>query len=457
MAKRFMPVSSGSILTSGFGPRGGAQHRGTDYGRNGGSGNDPIYAAQGGTVIYTGAASGFGGPDPAGWIVIDHPTADGSGTTVYGHVIRDNNIQAGVRVEAGQKIGRINPDSRTNGHVAPHLHFEVHPSVWRPGTQVDPARWLKGAPFPNVAGNQNATPTHAGAIFGVDISEHQANYSLKKVRAEGADFVILRLCDGTRVDRLFKSHLKDAESTDLLVSTYWYLRAPVEGTTISQQVDVIDRQMGGRRNLGVWIDVESINRAGAALLTEKDVWDAKRELEKRGYHVPGIYSGAWYWEKMPGGEPSMKGLGQLWVSHYGQTNQRGNYRDIYPGNSSTRWDYPLGDRKPDILQYGSNGVIAGQAVDVNAFKGTRQQLAEIFHPSNRPSEPVAETDIVEEIMTKKIQSRINKSKQFDGGDMISFVDEAAWQNRVLLKAVCAKLEIDPDKLIAEAIAEDNAN
>lgn len=455
MAKRFMPVSSGSILTSSFGPRGGTQHRGADYGRNGGSANDPVYAAQGGTVVYAGAASGFGGPDPAGWIVIDHPTADGSGTTVYGHIVRDSHIRVGTRVEAGQKIGRINPNSQTNGYVAPHLHFEVHPTVWRPGSQVDPVRWLQGAPFPNAATNQNAT-VQTDVIFGVDVSEHQKDYSLRKVRAEGVDFVILRLCDGTYQDRLFKAHLQDAESTDMLVSTYWYLRAPSEGSTISQQVDVIDRQMEGRRNLGVWIDVESVNKAGQALLTRDHVWEAKRELEKRGYHVPGIYSGAWYWEKMPGGEPSMNGLGHLWVSHYGPTNQQGPYRGIYPGNNSSRWAYPLGDRKPDILQYGSNGLVAGRAVDVNAFKGTRQQLAEIFHPSNRPSVPVAETDIVEEIMSKKIQSRINKSKSFEGGDMIGIIDEAAWQNRVLLKAICAKLAIDPDKIIADAVAKDNA-
>lgn len=143
MAPRFVPVPRGFYVTSGFGSRWGATHWGIDYGRDGGSGGQSIYAAQGGTVVMVGPASGFGQ-----WIVLDHPTADGSGTTVYGHIIPE--VRLGQRVEAGQRIGFINPDSRSNGGVAPHLHFEVHRAVWsQPGAnRLDPAPWLTGALWP---------------------------------------------------------------------------------------------------------------------------------------------------------------------------------------------------------------------------------------------------------------------------------------------------------------------
>ena len=215
-------------------------------------------------------------------------------------------------------------------------------------------------------------------LFGVDVSEHQDGMSLKQAAAEGISFAIIRLCDGTYRDRVFASHLADAEAAGLAVSTYFYLRAPSEGSTIAQQVDVIDSQMGSRRDLGVWIDVESISRSGAKLLTGADVWEAKRELERRGYYVPGVYSGPWYWEQMPGGEPSMDGLGALWMSSYG-TNPRSPYRDAYPGDDSGRWAYPLGNRKPDLLQYGSEGLVCGRAVDVNAFRGSLDELRAIFY------------------------------------------------------------------------------
>lgn len=142
---RYMPVDKGFYVTDTFGYqqwRGGT-HWGVDYGRDGGSGGQPIYAAQGGTAVMVGPATGFGQ-----WIVLDHPTEDGSGTTVYGHIIPEINVRQ--RVEAGQRIGHINPDSRSNGGVAPHLHFEVHRAIWSaPGPgRLDPAQWLTGAAWP---------------------------------------------------------------------------------------------------------------------------------------------------------------------------------------------------------------------------------------------------------------------------------------------------------------------
>ncbi|MEX3562188.1 GH25 family lysozyme [Corynebacterium phoceense] len=381
-----MPVPRGFVVTSGFGPRWGTTHWGTDFGKAGGSGGQPIYAVRDGLVTRAGAASGFGQ-----WITLDVDAQHGGGLYVYGHIIPE--VTVGQRVIEGQRIGHINPDSSTNGGVAPHLHFEHHRYVWsQPGPdRLDPMQnVLAGAKWVGDSTKEGSMTT----IFGVDVSEHQDGMSLAAAKAQGMDFAILRLCDGTYRDRTFRSHLADAENAGLLVSTYWYLRAPSEGSTIAQQVDVIDRQMGGRRDLGVWIDVESV-AGGRKLLTGADVWAAKRELEKRGYHVPGIYSGAWYWEQMPGGEPSMDGLGYLWVSSYGR-NRTGAPRDLYDGDGGDAhpgWNYPLGNRKPDILQYGSNATVAGHTVDINAYKGTRDQLATIFNDTQPQEEiTVSEAD-----------------------------------------------------------------
>lgn len=222
-------------------------------------------------------------------------------------------------------------------------------------------------------------------LWGLDVSEHQNGLSLGAARAEGYDFVFIRTNDGTYRDRVFQSHLQDAEATGMVVAAYWYLRAPSEGTTIAQQVDVIDQQMNGRRDLPVWIDVESVDSAGRKLLTGGDVHAAKAELERRGYTVPGIYTGRWYWEHMPGGEPSMAGLGALWCSHYG-SNSRGWGSVLYEndgGDQHPGWHYPLGDRLPDILQFGSRGVVAGFEVDVNAFRGDRAALEALLRGGGR--------------------------------------------------------------------------
>jgi murein DD-endopeptidase MepM/ murein hydrolase activator NlpD len=146
MSVKYWPMERGHMVTSGFGDRAGGFHWGVDFGRTGGSGGMAVHAVQGGTVVMVGPASGFGQ-----WVVLDHPTADGSGTTVYGHVIPE--VRLGQRVEAGQRIGHINPDSRTNGGVAPHLHLEWHRSVWSPlgANRLDPLPLLAGALFPGEA------------------------------------------------------------------------------------------------------------------------------------------------------------------------------------------------------------------------------------------------------------------------------------------------------------------
>ena len=446
-----MPVDKGFYITSGFGPRSGGYHWGTDFGRGGGSGGHPVYAVKSGTVTRAGAASGFGR-----WVTIDHPASNGGGETVYGHIIPE--VTAGQSVREGQRIGRIDPNSSTNGGVAPHLHFEWHKFSWSPPgpNRLNPETMLRGAKWPGDT-TPAPKPSSSGEIFGVDVSEHQDGMSLKRAKQDGIDFAILRLCDGTYRDRTFSSHLKDAESAGLLVSTYWYLRAPSEGTTISQQVDVIDQQMKGRRDLSVWIDVESVS-GSRKLLTEKDVHAAKRELEKRGYTVAGIYSGAWYWEKMPGGEPSMDGLGSLWVSHYGQRNAYGNYRTIYNnegGANHPGWRYPLGDKLPDILQYGSNGLVAGKYVDVNAFKGTRAELAQVFGYDPKPTHSTPQPDFLEELMSNQVKSYVNESKSFAAPVALSLIDRQVWETRVLLLGLYRALGIDPHALITAAITADN--
>jgi len=138
-----MPVDKGFYVTSGFGPRWGTVHYGTDFGRDGGSGGHPIYAVKDGTVTAAGPASGFGQ-----WINVDHPASVGGGLTVYGHIIPE--VRVGQAVREGQRIGRINPDSRTNGGVAPHLHLEWHRYVWSPPgpDRLDPMPLLAGARWP---------------------------------------------------------------------------------------------------------------------------------------------------------------------------------------------------------------------------------------------------------------------------------------------------------------------
>ena len=76
---RYMPAQARSCrISSRFGPRDQAFHWGVNFAAADGT---MIYAAQAGSVQFIGPADGFGQ-----WIVVDHPTEAGSGTTLYAHM-----------------------------------------------------------------------------------------------------------------------------------------------------------------------------------------------------------------------------------------------------------------------------------------------------------------------------------------------------------------------------------
>lgn len=172
MALRYWPVPKGTVVTSGFKPPHRPTHFGIDLDWNLADDRMPIYAAQSGTVIQVGAASGYGGPDPHGWIRIDHSTAQGGGETVYGHITRLFNIRVGTPVKAGQHIGYTNGNRTTNGGVAAHLHFEVHPWSFSPGAQINPVTWLDGALWPGDEPEQSGFDAQAlGDVMGWSLSK----------------------------------------------------------------------------------------------------------------------------------------------------------------------------------------------------------------------------------------------------------------------------------------------
>ena len=168
---RFWPVTADRFVTSPFGPRDGGFHSGVDFGFNGGSGGRPVFAIQSGTVQFSGPAQGYGGPDPAGWIVIDSDDSQGSGVFEYGHIVRDANLTVGAQVQAGQQIGVINPDEGSNGGVAPHLHLSYMPRGYDPVAKMDPLPLLDGAADPAVV--YPSPPQHDPAAMVVNhFTEH---------------------------------------------------------------------------------------------------------------------------------------------------------------------------------------------------------------------------------------------------------------------------------------------
>lgn len=137
---RYWPLKKDTFtLSSPYGSRWGTLHAGQDFAARDGT---PFYACAAGTVLFIGAAGGYGQ-----WIVIDHPAEVGGGTTEYGHMWNAfaTGLKQGQHVEGGQLIGYVGSNGESTG---PHLHLSVMPLGYAPNRKIDPMLWLSGARYP---------------------------------------------------------------------------------------------------------------------------------------------------------------------------------------------------------------------------------------------------------------------------------------------------------------------
>ncbi len=102
-------------------------HAGIDIGAPYGT---SVWAADGGTVVYAGQASGYGT-----LVLVSHGTVNGRDlTTGYAHM-SELDVSEGQRVGRGQQVGRVGNEGNSTG---PHLHFEVRLD----GNPVDPLGYV---------------------------------------------------------------------------------------------------------------------------------------------------------------------------------------------------------------------------------------------------------------------------------------------------------------------------
>lgn len=119
-----IPVKSNFRFTSGFGPRWGRMHNGTDFA---GPIGTPIYSTADGVVTHAGWSSGYGR-----LIKIQHEFGI---ETRYAH-LNAISVRVGQRVSRGDRIGDMGNSGRSTG---PHLHYEVRVG----GTPVNPMTYIR--------------------------------------------------------------------------------------------------------------------------------------------------------------------------------------------------------------------------------------------------------------------------------------------------------------------------
>lgn len=103
-------------------------------------------------------------------------------------------------------------------------------------------------------------------------------------------------------------------------------------------------------------------------------WAVVNAFNAVGVKVTLSYIPHWYWQEI--GSPDLSNVPGLIASNY--VNGTGYASSLYPGDNSSRW-FSYGGATPQILQFSSQAIVANlQTCDVNAFRGTLEQLYELL-------------------------------------------------------------------------------
>lgn len=206
-------------------------------------------------------------------------------------------------------------------------------------------------------------------VFGVDVSRFQHGLTMSSVVRQGYDFVIAKATEGRTVrDPDFDRFRRGAKRARLLFAAYHFLHSD---SSARSQADNLAAALEGSTNIPIMIDCEPTEGSSP---TMQDVEQFTSACEDRGLQVSILYLPRFHWETI--GRPTLGTELLLVQALYGE-NKRGPGKEIYPGDESTRWKR-MGGKKPDLLQFGSRGKLAGFSgnVDVDAYRGSLKTLRE---------------------------------------------------------------------------------
>jgi lysozyme len=277
-------------------------------------------------------------------------------------------------------------------------------------------------------------------LRGLDLSHwnDDDNIDFPTLKANGIDFVILKVTEGTGfVDDTFKSKAEAALAAGLIVMPYHFFRSNLGG--IAQARHCIDtlRATGFldtiEYNPIIWFDVETSDGASVDSRRKK-LLAALQEVEIKGFQG-GVYSSPYYWNALIGLVGWIANYWQ-WVAHWSSvsvpTLPQGWNREktivwqngIHPAHS---WVETV---------IGATGN-----VDHNYFYGTMERLREILKFPTTPP-PNGDCNCEEEIAhltaeLARVEAEMNNNKleiynlQQADEELIVYINELAVVDRGL--------------------------
>jgi lysozyme len=199
----------------------------------------------------------------------------------------------------------------------------------------------------------------------IDISDYQESFEVRRAVAEGYSGVLMKATEGsTWRARTFDTFAEQTLSAGAVPGAYHYLRAG-DGRL---QCEVFFERIRDHGGPDGWM-AACDNESDASWSTTQAFFQRWRELA--GDHPLMVYSGNWWWSRR--GWPGSSLTPFLWDSRY--VDGAGYGSVLYGRVPDSWWSARYGGwGTATILQFSSSAWVAGREIDVNAFRGSVDEL-----------------------------------------------------------------------------------
>jgi hypothetical protein len=199
-------------------------------------------------------------------------------------------------------------------------------------------------------------------LFLADIASYQGGLALSRLRPDCVG-VFVKATQGTSyVDPYYAGWRQQAQSAGLIFVAYHYVTTDAPAAQ-AQHIATTIADPG----VPLMFDVEQASgNVAQALAVIKACKDA-------GLNPRVLYLPKWYWAQV--GSPDLLPVAEyvkLTSSAY-PTSQSGSPGGLYPGDSAAGWA-AYGGVTPTFYQFTDAAIEGGQPVDMNAYRGTLEQL-----------------------------------------------------------------------------------
>jgi lysozyme len=194
-------------------------------------------------------------------------------------------------------------------------------------------------------------------VYGIDVSHWQGTIQWDQVAKDGKKFALIKASEGTGfLDDKFRWNRAKAKTEGIAVGAYHYFRPGYDPQAQARHFyDTVGPLVPG--DLIPWVDVEDdrpyVN--GPIISTNvivKQLAEMLVECDRLWGYMPGVYTGIWFWNRLPVGWPMDR---PLWTADWNGQPER-----LRPGLPNGWTDY-------HIHQYSARGTVDGirGPVDLN--------------------------------------------------------------------------------------------